>query len=586
MAALDASTYQRVDVTSTDTAGRYAFTSLPSAQYIVEFDCGNASPLIGEFYDNATTKYGAEPLQIDGDTAFVGIDAVLAVSAGMSGTVTAEEGQPLAGVCVFAGMPDHTGYATSDAQGRWRVDGLKPGTYTIWLFPCEGDSRPWLPEYYGGAQREEDAAAVTVSEGQSVEGLNETLTRGAVVTARGVDAGSGQVLAGCRGAAKDAQWHGDHHTDAPAGDGRFRVLGVPAGKWWFRIAACDDSWYPATWYQGSEVYLEGGTSGPAPLSLTNGVDVAIDVAMTAGGRISGRVFDPGASAPPVGCVVQFHDQEGRSRASAGLSDGAYRSPALAAGRYRVYVYGCVGDYAPRYHPASPDAVNARWIEVQPRHEQAGVDVELYSGAESSLRSIEPACPPDRVPYSHFDDVQVGPHRAAIDCVTWWEIARGNGTEFRPDESVTRGQMASFLARTLTASGAPLPSDPDDAFSDDNGSVHEPSINALAALGIMRGSAGLVRPTAPVDRAQIASFLDRTLSYRLDEPLPVGRDRFPDDSGSVHQDSVNAIAAAGVAGGRADGTYGPNEPVRRAQMASFLARSLSLLVEEGRAAPPG
>ena len=51
----------------------------------------------------------------------------------------------------------------------------------------------------------------------------------------------------------------------------------------------------------------------------------------------------------------------------------------------------------------------------------------------------------------------------------------------PDSSVTRGQMAAFLNRTLN-----LPSTTTDFFVDDNDSVFEGDINRLAAAGISRG----------------------------------------------------------------------------------------------------
>src|SRR5690606_26375912 len=50
----------------------------------------------------------------------------------------------------------------------------------------------------------------------------------------------------------------------------------------------------------------------------------------------------------------------------------------------------------------------------------------------------------------------------------------------PEDPVTRGQMAAFLHRLLD-----LPHGPD-AFDDDNGSIFQTHINALAAADITRG----------------------------------------------------------------------------------------------------
>src|SRR3546814_18785938 len=52
-------------------------------------------------------------------------------------------------------------------------------------------------------------------------------------------------------------------------------------------------------------------------------------------------------------------------------------------------------------------------------------------------------------------------------------------------------MASFTARLLEAGGVTLPTDPDDAFDDDAGTVHELAVNQLVALRVIRGDTGEV-----------------------------------------------------------------------------------------------
>jgi Tol biopolymer transport system component len=76
----------------------------------------------------------------------------------------------------------------------------------------------------------------------------------------------------------------------------------------------------------------------------------------------------------------------------------------------------------------------------------------------------------------------------------------------PDSLVTRGQMASFLARALS-----LPASPIDYFSDDNGTTHEVDINRIAHAGITKGcTATTYCPTANVTRGQMAAFIHRAL----------------------------------------------------------------------------
>jgi glucose/arabinose dehydrogenase len=170
----------------------------------------------------------------------------------------------------------------------------------------------------------------------------------------------------------------------------------------------------------------------------------------------------------------------------------------------------------------------------------------------------------RVVAPPFTDVASSPF---LDEIVW--IAREGitggcgGGRFCPSTLVTREQMASFLARALN-----LPAATRDYFTDDEGSQHEADINRLARAGISGGcSAGRFCPTDTVTRAQMASFLVRALD------LPPGTtDAFADDEGNIHEASINALARSGITGGCGPGRYCPSASVTREQMAAFLKRA--------------
>lgn len=206
----------------------------------------------------------------------------------------------------------------------------------------------------------------------------------------------------------------------------------------------------------------------------------------------------------------------------------------------------------------------------------------------TVRGIDQACPADRVPSGRFDDVGDSVHAAAVDCVAWWGITSGaTATSYDPRGTVSRAQMASFLVRLVRdAAGVPLPTSPPDAFTDDEGSVHEDAIDQLFALGIIRGRAdGTYGPGDAVTRAEMATFLARTHDLIAEPALRPGADRFVDDDGSVHERSIGAVAAVGVAAGTSATRFQPSAPVRREQMATFLVRLLDLLVDAGDVPEP-
>ncbi|MBK8258606.1 MAG: S-layer homology domain-containing protein [Polyangiaceae bacterium] len=106
----------------------------------------------------------------------------------------------------------------------------------------------------------------------------------------------------------------------------------------------------------------------------------------------------------------------------------------------------------------------------------------------------------------FTDDNGSAFESAINSVAKAGIAAGcqaDPPKFCPDQSVTRGQMAVFLAKALN-----LPAGAD-AFVDDDGSPYEAAINAVAKAGITSGCDAkqkLYCPDQVVSRGQIAAFL--------------------------------------------------------------------------------
>jgi S-layer homology domain/Cysteine-rich secretory protein family len=107
----------------------------------------------------------------------------------------------------------------------------------------------------------------------------------------------------------------------------------------------------------------------------------------------------------------------------------------------------------------------------------------------------------------FTDDAGSTHEIAINRTRQAQVASGcAASRFCPRNAVTRGQMASFLARALD-----LPPASGDYFGDDNGSTHEDAINRLAQAGIASGcTSSRFCPDRPVTREQMAGFLQRAL----------------------------------------------------------------------------
>lgn len=168
----------------------------------------------------------------------------------------------------------------------------------------------------------------------------------------------------------------------------------------------------------------------------------------------------------------------------------------------------------------------------------------------------------------FTDDDGSVHEPDIQAIAEAGITNGCGPNlYCPSDVVTREQMASFLVRALGLQ--PLASGP---FTDLSPNVHAGDINALAAAGITLGcDTNRFCPTDPVRRDQMASFLTRAF-----ELAPGPSARFTDvPAQNPHAADIDAIAAASITVGCGGTSYCPSEPVGRDQMASFLRRSLDI-----------
>lgn len=207
-------------------------------------------------------------------------------------------------------------------------------------------------------------------------------------------------------------------------------------------------------------------------------------------------------------------------------------------------------------------------------------------ASAEPAQLANACP-DPVPPTAFTDASEGPHAAAIRCLVAWDITQGiTATRYEPGRTVVRAQMATFLVRLIRAAGSTVPTPATSQFNDVDG-VHRDNIEALAALEIAQGT-GSARfsPSAEVTRAQMAIFIDRTLSHLGARSPSVSGSPFADvPDGNVAADAIARLSALGVVQGVSEDRYDPGRAVTRAQMASFLMRAADVLVDDGVASVP-
>jgi hypothetical protein len=116
--------------------------------------------------------------------------------------------------------------------------------------------------------------------------------------------------------------------------------------------------------------------------------------------------------------------------------------------------------------------------------------------------------------------------------------------------------------------------PGGTFIDDDGDVHEASIEAIAHVGLTNGcnppAGDLYCPDSPVTRGQMSAFLARALGLGSSTV-----DWFVDDDGHTFENSIDRLAAAGITLGcnpPNNNRFCPDREVTRGQMAAMLVRA--------------
>lgn len=177
--------------------------------------------------------------------------------------------------------------------------------------------------------------------------------------------------------------------------------------------------------------------------------------------------------------------------------------------------------------------------------------------------------------SQFPDVGTG-HQFADEIA--WLADEGVTTgypdcAFRPAEVVARQETVAFLYRV---SGWPIGWFPSPGFTDvGGGHPFRREISWAVDAEVVSGySDGTFRPTRGTSRQEMAAYLYRLAGSPQFTPPPTPSF---DDVPRTHtfRTEIEWLASVGVTTGTEEGSFLPNAPVRRQEMAAFLQRFVAL-----------
>ncbi len=370
----------------TGPGGHYRITGLATSKYAVAFSpgCGNDGNYLPEVYGH--------PVATHTGATITGIDGVLARGGRISGTVTDNHGNAVAGICVLVDNNSIFGVTATGPAGTYSIPQLGSGNYYASFSGGCGDTGSYAPQYYRDRNNPGAADPISVIAGQNSVGIDATMAPGATIAGT-VTNSSGQPLKGiCVGVTTAS-------ISALAGPGNLlTVVGTTAEGTYslgdlapgnYQVAffpGCNSSANLAVqWFQSSP-----GFSGSSQVSAHGGVvTTGVDAVMQAAGDISGRLTAAASGRPLPGCVIATNTTDGSGNGTFTNGSGRYTISGLAAGTYSVEFSACGGsDYADQWYQGQPSPVTATPVTVTASTTTTGINGALSKagGISGVIRS--------------------------------------------------------------------------------------------------------------------------------------------------------------------------------------------------------
>jgi len=311
---------------STGTQGTFEIKDLPAGRYSVS---ASRAGFLGLQFGQRRPGEAGRPVQLGDGQILDRIDFALPRMSVISGRVTDEIGEPLAGVTVFPmqaryfrgrrRMVPVGGMVRTDDTGEYRLIGLTPGDYYVMgttrdTWTVEGNEKERVgfgPTYFSGTLVVSNAQVVKVTLGREVAGVDFSMVPGRVATISGTAmSSSGAPLAG-ESINLSQEFAGPNMSSSFGfaggkvnADGTFTIKDIAPGEYKLAIRTAGDK----------DRLVEGATTVVTVL----GADVdGVSLVTGAPGAISGRVVtDDGLSPMAAGSIAPLARSGAQLRVSA------------------------------------------------------------------------------------------------------------------------------------------------------------------------------------------------------------------------------------------------------------------------------
>ncbi len=363
------------DVTAPIVNGTYTLR-LPDGQYWIWFKEGDFTT---EFYDDTQSPFSARVLTISGGTALTDVNASVERLAVISGRVLDEDGQPIASTevslhRVLAAGSEVWG-ATTDQDGFYQAL-VQPADYQVrFTGKVMNDEYGPMPtyrsEWYDDVADRADAEVLSAVAGTPNEDIDAVLGElganlvGTVIGPVGSLAGADVSVYDTDGNLLDTM-----RTD----DDNVFAFSIPSQC--VTLVAIDPKGFYAL--------------GLTELCLQDGYVEPVQLRLNAGGRITGSVTSEALGTPLGGALVsvrRIDDPWPIDYVVTTDADGAYVTPKLPSGSYRVEFTDAAGQHLSEYYENAMSSDAATLVDVMWGNTTVDAALQL-PGTRLSVRTVD------------------------------------------------------------------------------------------------------------------------------------------------------------------------------------------------------
>ncbi len=430
--AVNVSTGEPFGSATTDSAGTYSITGLPSGTYRLRISPPSNSNYSAKWYGSQDSYLCADTVTVTAPGITTGINDQLSPTGTISGRVTdVATGLGVSPLSVYlqnisTGMLMVLNF-TSDSSGSYTITGAPDGSY-------------YLIYNSPGYISQTSVSPVTITAAGTVTGADMALSRGAAISGTFTDISSGVGIGGVLVDAIDTTTRTVAGSAITSSDGTYSITGLPNGTYAvYYDGRNSDGSYATGWktaplsgpaatadatgisVSSSESSVITGTTFPPPpppilhafVGLPTPVEIpsdaatipvivpaivtGIDLAIERVGAIAGTITDAATGLPLDWIQVNVYDStsgqwKGRTITN---PDGTYLVNGLPGGTYRVQfssMYVQNSSYQNTWYGNTIDSAASTTVAVQAPTVTTGIDIQLTRGAIITGRISIDSCP--------------------------------------------------------------------------------------------------------------------------------------------------------------------------------------------------